>query len=265
MTKQAVVALNAERELALELITSLEPEEWDAPSDCFGWRVRDVVAHMGGLFHSVGEPSAVARAPGTDDAERQADAAVDQRREWAIEDVAAEYVEWSEKAIELVKGFQEPPLAETVIALGNLGSHPMQLIANAFVFDHYCHLRWDILRPHGPIDRPPLPKDDLRLHAALEWMLGGLPQMSAVGLTQVDRTINFVFEGPGSGEWVMAPGSPFVTITPGHDGAGAATVTTTADDFVCWATTRRPWRSMGVRLDGDEPYAAEILDTFNVI
>jgi hypothetical protein len=34
---------------------------------------------------------------------------------------------------------------------------------------------------------------------------------------------------------------------------------------VCWATTRRPWRSMGVRLDGDEPYAAEILDTFNVI
>ena len=129
MTKQAVVALNAEHELAIELIASLEPEEWDAPSDCFGWRVRDVIAHMGSLFHSVGEPSAVAHAEGTDDAERRANAAVDQRRDWAVEDVAAEYAEWSEKAIGIVNGFQEPPLADRVIALGNLGSHPMHVIA----------------------------------------------------------------------------------------------------------------------------------------
>lgn len=265
MTKQAIVALNAERGLVLELVASIEPNEWDAPSDCFGWRVRDVIAHLGALFHSVGEPSAVARAEGTDDAERQADAGVNQRRSWSIEDVVAEYAEWSEKAIALLAGFQEPPMADRVIELGNLGSHPMHLIANAFVFDHYCHLRWDLLRPHGPLDRPPLPKDDLRLQAAMEWMLGGLPQMSAAGLKGVDRTINLVFEGPGGGEWVIAPGTPLVTITPGHDGAGAATITSTADDFVCWGTTRRPWRSMGVRLDGNEPYAAEILDTFNVI
>ena len=36
----------AEREDLAEFLAGLEPEQWDAPSLCEGWRVRDVVAHI---------------------------------------------------------------------------------------------------------------------------------------------------------------------------------------------------------------------------
>ena len=36
----------AERADLLALLTDLEPRQWDAPTLCAGWRVRDVVAHM---------------------------------------------------------------------------------------------------------------------------------------------------------------------------------------------------------------------------
>lgn len=47
--------------------------------------------------------------------------------------------------------------------LGDLGTHPMDLIANAFAFDHYTHIRVDVLAPGGPVDRPvpPVTEDHL--------------------------------------------------------------------------------------------------------
>ena len=63
-------------------------------------------------------------------------------------------------------------MAEVVVPLGNLGSHPLHLLANALVFDHYCHLRHDMLGPNGPVDRPDFPIDELRIAPILDWMLG---------------------------------------------------------------------------------------------
>lgn len=37
---------HAEREDLVAFLAGLTPEQWDAPSLCTGWRVRDVVAHM---------------------------------------------------------------------------------------------------------------------------------------------------------------------------------------------------------------------------
>jgi uncharacterized protein (TIGR03083 family) len=53
MSKQAMVALGHERDLVLALIDSLTPEEWSMPSDCAGWRVQDVVAHMSAVYKSI--------------------------------------------------------------------------------------------------------------------------------------------------------------------------------------------------------------------
>ena len=36
----------AEREDLLDLLEGLTPEQWNAPSLCEGWTVRDVVAHV---------------------------------------------------------------------------------------------------------------------------------------------------------------------------------------------------------------------------
>jgi uncharacterized protein (TIGR03083 family) len=39
-------AIDAQRRRTVELLTDLRPEEWDQPSLCAGWRVRDVAAHL---------------------------------------------------------------------------------------------------------------------------------------------------------------------------------------------------------------------------
>jgi uncharacterized protein (TIGR03083 family) len=38
--------IHAERSAFAETLTGLSPDQWDAPSLCKGWRVRDVVGHM---------------------------------------------------------------------------------------------------------------------------------------------------------------------------------------------------------------------------
>ena len=38
--------VHQERQALLELLETLTPEQWDAPSLCAEWRVRDVVGHM---------------------------------------------------------------------------------------------------------------------------------------------------------------------------------------------------------------------------
>ena len=39
--------------VAVELLDSLTPQEWIAPSRCAGWQVRDVAGHLTGLFADV--------------------------------------------------------------------------------------------------------------------------------------------------------------------------------------------------------------------
>lgn len=265
MSKQAMAALELERELALGLIDSLTEAEWALPSDCAGWRVQDVVAHMSAVYKSLAGGTVASDPDHPGDAERSADAAVAERRGWSTAEVAAEYREWSAKGVAALGAMNDEPMASTVIPLGNLGQHPMHILANAIVFDHYCHLRHDLVQPGGPLARPALPSDDARLAPIVEWMLGGLPQMCAAELAAVDRPLNLVFEGPGGGTWAVRPGTPFVTVTPGAADDAVATATSNAHDFVSWGTKRRSWRDLGVRLAGDEAYAASVLDAVNVI
>ena len=264
MTALAIDALHAERELALEIGRSLTAEEWLLPSDCAGWRVLDLFAHMGATGRSIVAPGTVATVD-SPDVERQADAAVDERRSRSPHEILAEYEEWSAKMIEVFAGMQSEPMATTVIPLGNLGSHPMHILADALVFDHYCHLRHDLLAPNGPLRRATLPSDDLRLTPTIGWMLGGLPQMSEAALRVVDRTFTLQLDGPGGGVWTISPGEPIVTITPGDAQDAAARASSTTHDFVCWGTQRRNWRACDVVVVGDEEYGAAVLDAINVI
>ena len=39
-------AIVAERTDLAAMLAALRPEQWDAPTLCAGWRVREVVAHM---------------------------------------------------------------------------------------------------------------------------------------------------------------------------------------------------------------------------
>jgi uncharacterized protein (TIGR03083 family) len=266
MTTEAITALDAEQARALELFGSLTPDEWAAPSDCAGWRVQDVATHMGAVFQTIADPGSIEGGTGPD-VEANAEVPVDARRDWTSAEVVANYEEWSGKGREALVALQGPGIGTTVVPLANLGSHPLHLLANALVFDHYCHLRWDIAAPNGPVARD-LPQDPAVLAETMAWMLAGLPQMCTAALSVVDRPVALVFDGPGGGDWTLQPPSEvggLTAVVDGRDDGAAAVVRSTAHEFVCWGTKRRDWRSMDVTIEGDQGYAAQVLDAFNVI
>ncbi len=258
MSRAAVDALRAEHQRALELFESLTPDEWQAASGCAGWRVHDVAQHMASTFHVIADPSTI-DGGSSDDAESNAEVPVQARMDWTADQVLAEYREWADKGIAALAGMQEAPLAEMVIPLGNLGSHPMHVLANAIVFDHYCHLRHDI---GTAVDRAAaLPRDPASLSATVEWMLAGLPQMCAGALAGCTQSVNLEFTDLGGDSYRIETGSPGWTVSAGSD-PSLPTATTTAHDFISWGTKRADWRSFGVSVDGA---AAVTLDAINVI
>jgi len=267
MSKVAVPALHAETAHVTALLATLTSEEWAAPSGCAGWRVQDVVAHMGAVFRSVCGDTSIPADPGGD-AEKSAELAVAPRKEWTPEQVQAEYLEWAPQGVAALTALQEPPLADTVIPLGNLGSHPMHVLANAIVFDHYCHLRHDI---GAAIPRAAaLPQDESALAATLEWMLMGVPQMCGPALAEAPaQAVNLEFVGGAAATYMLEPGpdgGPW-TVRPGVR-ADAPTCRSTVHDFVSWGTKRDDWRATAT-LDGSDEAgriaAAAVLDAINVI
>ena len=260
MSVGAVEALQAEIGRARALMGSLQPQEWAAASGCTGWSVQDVVCHMASVFHTIADPATIDSGSGPD-AELNAEVPVQARRSWSPAQVVAEYDQWSTAGLAALAALQEPPMRDTVVPLANLGSHPLHLLANAIVFDHYCHLRHDI---GAAVERSAvLPRHDDVLAATLEWMLAGLPQMCAPALASCQQGINLVFRGPAAGGYVLSPGSPWWTITPGLDDS-LPSVTTSAHDFVSWATKRTPWRD-GTTVTGDVEAAVPTLDALNII
>ena len=265
MSQLGVDGFRAERAAILDVAHSLSDDEWASASDCTGWAIRDVIAHMGSVLHGVVDPSAmIDLSAGT---EVSMEAPVAQRRELPIAAVLDEYETYSAMAADAFASFQEPPMADVELPMGELGTHPMSMLASTFLFDAYCHLRNDILQPHGSIDRPEPPRDEPRLRPTLEWMLAGLPWMCSDELAFMDRPVTLRFEGPGGGTWTVHPraaDAERVGVVAGADAGSAATVTSSDHDFVVWGTRRRPW-SASVTIDGDEGYAAKVLDGINII
>lgn len=267
MSKQAIVGLRAEVDRAKELIATLTPDEWAAPSGCDGWRVQDVVQHMAAVYQQIAAADTIevdtSSAEGT---EAGAEMIVQARRDWAPEQVIEAYHEWSDRGVEALAGLQEPPMADTVIPLGDLGSHPMHLLGNAIAFDHYCHLRHDI--GAGVARAAALPRDGDVLGPAVDWMLAGLPQMCADALAAGPaQPVNLVFDGPAANSYCLTPGDPEVSptwvVANGADD-DAPVIRTTAHDFISWATKRADWRGTSTG-DVDHPDVKRVLDAINVI
>src|SRR5262245_54929919 len=120
MTKAAIDGLRAEQTRALDLMATLTSDEWAAASGCDGWRVQDVVQHMASTFHGIADPTSIERGE-SHDVEENAEVPVQARKDWTPDEVVAEYQEWSDKGIDALAGMQEPPMAEMVVPIGNLG------------------------------------------------------------------------------------------------------------------------------------------------
>ena len=255
MSRLAVAGLRAESAAVAQIARTLSVAEWNAPSDCDGWAVRDVIAHMASIMHGVIDASWMPDLSGN--TEEAMEVPVADRRAWSVEEVLAEFEKFSGRLADLGAAMQEPPIADTPLSMHDLGVHPTSMLPSSFLFDTYCHLRNDILEPNGPIHRPEPPRDEMRLRPTIEWMLAGLPWMSTAQLAFVDRPIHLTLVGVGGGTWSIGPGGEEGRVLVRKSPLDSAPVTVTSDthDFVVWATRRRPW-SRFTTIAGDPSYAA---------
>ncbi len=267
MTTQAVEALRAIHERVEHLVNTLGPDDWSAASLCEGWRVQDVFAHMSSNMKETVEPTPPP-AEGAPDlpAEVAMEALVEPRRDWTPQQLLDEYSQYFEGWLAAMAAMQEEPTASTVAPLADLGSHPLHMVANAFAFDHYCHLYIDVLAPQGPLAVEVAPPSDDIVRPGIDWMIAGMPQMQPVELAAaVSAPIRLELTGVGGGSWLLTPATEGGMIgVVEHGGEGAATVTSSAHDFVSWGTKRSNWRD-SCQLDGDLAAAESFLDTVNII
>ena len=253
-------ALSAGRAEMLAFCRDLDESEWQTPSAAWGWRVHDVIAHLGSGCHALFTPAAL-KLLRSRDIERANDTLVDARRSWTSSQVLTELQRWSARAVRLSSFAESLPLGRVRMPLAELGRFPVPLLlGGALVFDLHTHLRYDM----APVlDRPVPGTDANRMAVVVEWMLAVLGnQLAGSSYSWLDGAVSLSLTGPGGGTWVLDRGG---VRTGEGAGATAAAISSPADQFPEWATTRVPWRDRDIRITGDEVYGEKFLDTVNVI
>ncbi len=268
MSSQAVEALKKIHVQVEKVIQNMKDDDWKRESLCDGWRVQEVFAHMSSNMKEAINPTPP---PETGQeplkAEEAMEALVAPRRDWTAQELLEEYAEYFDAWIEWMASLQEEPTASTMVPLADLGTYPLHMMANAFAFDHYCHLYVDILAPEGPLAIEADSGSDEMIRPGIEWMIAGIPQMQPDELPAViSQPLELELTGPGGGTWTIQPAGEngLITIPPRANLGASATVTSTAHDFVSWGTKRSDWRS-SCAIDGDEVYASTVLDSLNII
>ncbi|MGP0029211.1 MAG: maleylpyruvate isomerase family mycothiol-dependent enzyme [Acidimicrobiales bacterium] len=232
----AINALKSDRAALLAICDGFDRDDWEAPSGCAGWSVKDVVSHVGALFWMVVDPGNLPDVTALA-TERAQDALVEARRSMDAPAVLADYESVSASALEVLASFAGQDLE---IPLGDLGTYAASLLPTAFCFDHYVHIRADLFAPRGPLTGQPPPSDELRLVPVLDWIEAALPQQNAEKLDALGGSVELVVDGPGAR-----------TIRIGS-GDALGQVASDAHSLVLWVTQRATWDDVGVKVSGDE-------------
>ena len=154
-----VASVRADRDILLDLLSTMPHSLWAAPSGCPGWTVKDLVAHLGTMFWRLVDRSQLPDSRGLP-TERAADLDVASRATWEPARVLAEYVAVTDRALPALEQLRA---VDDLVPLGDLGCFPASMLADGYAFDHYIHIRADLLAPRGPLDVPPPPSDELRM------------------------------------------------------------------------------------------------------
>jgi uncharacterized protein (TIGR03083 family) len=257
--RNMTAALRAERTEMLDFTNTLSDPEWTAPSAAAGWRIADVVAHIGATARGFYTPSGL-RTSLAPSLEQFNEDPVARRRDWSRERVMGEYERASRRAATFLDVVRRTPMTRVRAPLAELGLFPLGLLmGGALVFDHHTHLRHDIAPALG---RPAPATDADRMRAVLTWMIAVLSnQVAQAPVTGLDARVALTLTGPGGGTWWIDEAGAL----PPSDGQVAAHVTAPALTFPDWGTQRSSWRDSDVTITGDGELAARLLDTVNVI
>lgn len=256
--------LRVERHAALAFFPNLDETEWETPIRDTGWRVRDMVAHLGAGCRDTRIPRAV-RLLGTDSTlESINNMHVDARRQWPVKRVVREFERRSGRLLRS-PWLSWPLLNSWPITFGTAGMHPWLLARSVLLFEWHTHVRHDIAPALGS---PIPPTDSHRMRHVLEWMMIKLSGTTTT-LDRTDDPVILKLDGPGGYAWLLVPQSDgrvdthIGTVPRGRP--SAAYVTSQAIDFPAWATGRENWRNHDLTITGDHDYAARFLDAISVI
>jgi uncharacterized protein (TIGR03083 family) len=242
----ALDALAADRDELLRICGTLPDTAWRAPTGCAGWTVQDLVAHLGGLFWLVVDPTTLPSVEGLP-TETAQEVIVEARRAWSVTQVLDDYASVSATGLDRLRSLAA---VDVEVALGDLGTYPASALPKAYAFDHFTHIRADLFAPSGPLDGPPPAADADRADAAIDWIDLAVSQQNPDAIDAL----------PGSVELVVEDLSRVVMI---GSGPVVATVRADAFSFVLWVTQRARWDERDAVATGD-PSALAIVRRLHV-
>jgi uncharacterized protein (TIGR03083 family) len=265
MSKQGMIGMELAAQEMLGVGESLTDEQWHLPSGAKGWSVKDVVAHAGCLMAFL--VAAVGGAAGPDmGIEELNEVQVAQKRGLDGAETMAFVRGELATALKTFAPLQEEPLASTTAQLQDLGTYPLHAIVDMFTFDITTHLRYDIVKPRGPIEATLRPLDERQLGPAVSWLLAGIPRMQPKLPREFAGPLGLDLTGPAGTRAAISSDGAAITVASGTESTfePRAIITSSADDFLAWSTKRLPWQQL-VSVEGNRDEAARFLNALNLV
>ncbi|WP_326597973.1 maleylpyruvate isomerase family mycothiol-dependent enzyme [Streptomyces sp. NBC_01803] len=250
-----------------ELVSSLVEGEWNRPTECPGWSVRDVVSHViGGECEALGDPRPIHTLPRdlyhvVDETTRYLEVQVDVRRHHTGPEMTSELEYTIIRRARQLRNERRGP--EDIISYPLYGKMPLADFLEMRVFDVWAHeqdLRRALRRPGDLDSAAALTARDVLLQRLPKVVAesAGAPKKSAVvfdvhGPVEFLRTVRVDENGKGTVDSAPSLG-PVVTFT------------TDWETFVRLAGGRvRPKKIADkVKIEGDTDLAERILTGFPV-
>ncbi|WHU47631.1 maleylpyruvate isomerase N-terminal domain-containing protein [Gordonia sp. L191] len=257
----------AARELAAvttDLITTFDPEDWAADAACRGWRVQDLICHMGFFFNFIADPTLDLPDNPSGRSERLNDAAVIERADWEPAEVVEYYRVQSAAGLGALEALPAPEMSSATVDLLDLGTYHLAQLADALAFDHLVHLTADLLAPFGPVSTDLAIAVGAAIDPAIDWMMAGLPAMCGDVLTAaLDAPVGLHLTGVTDRSFRIERIEDGVVVTETPD-LPDHVANSDALDFTRWATRRTAWRS-AVDITGDRARVAGVLDRIDIV
>ena len=265
MSKEGMIGMDLAAQEMLGVGETLTDGQWQLPSGAEGWSVKDVVAHAGCLMAFLA--AAVGGAAGPDmGIEELNEVQVAQKRGLDGAETMAFVRGELAAALEAFAPLQEEPVASATVQLQDLGTYPLHAIVDMFTFDITTHVRYDIVKPRGPIEVNLRRLDERQLGPAVSWLLAGIPRMQRKLPQEFAGPLGLDLTGPAGTRVTISSDGAAITVTPGTDSdlEPRAVITSSTDDFLAWSTRRPPWQQL-VSVDGDRDEAARFLNALNLV
>jgi uncharacterized protein (TIGR03083 family) len=239
-----------------ELLASLAPEDWQKPTPCEDWAVKDLVAHVSGgssTFAGLEQPSAPADfAPTHEGINALGDMAIAARASWTPEQLLDEFTRGTEIQLEKFRAMDDEEWESS--SAGPPGVRNLRQLVYVALIDNFIHVL-DVRAATGrPLAPDTMPEAlDMCIARAIE-----LTPWGAVKRAFLDDGFRIRLELTGphalTKDLVIEDGRGGF-VDPGPDGVDVVSGTTLAYLFV--VTGRAEWAELagGIEASGENAHA----------